>query len=104
MSDSPSGDPYIEEAEEAESEAAATRAANLFDLRRIIGGLFAIYGVILLVLGLGASDAEIDKAAGWNLNLSVGIALLVTSALFLIWAFTRPLGQQLEEAEAESDN
>ena len=102
MSDSPSGDPYIEEAEAAESEASATRAANLFDLRRIIGGLFAIYGVILLVLGLGASDAEIDKAAGWNLNLSVGIALLVTSAIFLIWAFTRPLGQELEEAEAEA--
>ena len=35
------------------------RAANLFDLRRIIGGLFLIYGAFLVILGLGASDAEI---------------------------------------------
>ena len=61
----------------------ARRAANLFDLRRIIGGLFAIYGVILVILGLGASDAEIDKAAGWNLNLWVGVAMLVVAAIFL---------------------
>ena len=26
--------------------------ANLFDLRRIIGGLFIVYGVLLAVLGL----------------------------------------------------
>ena len=42
----------------------AARAANLFDLRRIIGGLFVVYGVILTVLGLAESDAEIAKSAG----------------------------------------
>jgi membrane protein implicated in regulation of membrane protease activity len=77
----------------------ARRAANLFDLRRIIGGLFAIYGVILVILGLGASDAEIDKAAGWNLNLWVGIAMLVVAAIFVTWALTRPLSDELEESE-----
>jgi hypothetical protein len=77
----------------------ARRAANLFDLRRIIGGLFAIYGVILVILGLGASDAEIDKAAGWNLNLWVGIAMLVVAAIFVTWALTRPLSDELEETE-----
>jgi hypothetical protein len=93
-------DPLIAQAEEAELDAErARRAATLFDLRRLIGGLFAIYGVILVILGLGASDAEIDKAAGWNLNLSTGIAMLVLAALFLIWAFVRPLADQLEEAE-----
>lgn len=35
-----------------------TRAANLFDIRRIIGGLFVVYAVILLVMGLGASEAD----------------------------------------------
>ena len=40
------------------------RAANLFDLRRIIGGLFAALGVLLTILGLTDSQAEIDKAAG----------------------------------------
>ena len=61
----------------------------------MIGGLFLIYGVILVILGIGADDAEIEKAAGWNLNLYVGIAMLVVAALFLIWAFMRPLAQQL---------
>jgi len=93
---SPTGDPHISQSEEAEVDAdRARRAADLFDLRRIIGGLFAIYGVILLALGLGASDADIEKAAGWNLNLWVGVAMLITAALFLAWAFARPLGQEI---------
>ena len=77
----------------------AERAANLFDIRRIIGGLFAIYGVILVILGLGASDAEIDKAAGINLNLWVGIALLVVAALFVGWALLRPVGRRMARSE-----
>jgi hypothetical protein len=97
MSDpDPTRDPLSSQHEEAAlDEGRAARAANLFDLRRLIGGLFLIYGVILLILGIGASDAEIDKAAGWNLNLYVGIAMLIVAALFLIWAFTRPLSQEL---------
>jgi hypothetical protein len=98
--ESPTGDRLIAQHEEAEIDAQrARRAANLFDLRRLIGGLFLIYGVILVILGIGASDAEIDKSAGWNLNLDVGIAMLVVAALFLVWAFTRPLADQLEENE-----
>ena len=92
----PTGDPLISKHEEAEIDAQrARRAANLFDLRRMIGGLFLIYGVILVILGLGASDAEIDKAAGWNLNLWVGVAMLITAAIFLAWAFARPLGDEI---------
>jgi hypothetical protein len=98
-------DPMIEQAERAEIDAGrARRAATLFDLRRMIGGLFAIYGVILVILGLGASDAEIDKAAGWNLNLWTGVAMLIVAALFLLWAFTRPLGEELEETERDESD
>ena len=61
-----------------------------------------LYGAILLVLGLGASDAEIDKAAGMNINLWAGLAMLVVGAIFLAWAFTRPLGEQLVDAESEA--
>src|SRR5918998_5698899 len=93
-------DPLIAQSETAEIDARrARRAANLFDLRRMIGGLFLIYVLILFVLGLGASDAEIDKAAGWNLNLWVGVAMLAVGALFLLWAFTRPLSDELGDAE-----
>jgi hypothetical protein len=106
MSDpDPTRDPLIAQHEEAAlDEGRAARAANLFDLRRMIGGIFLIYGVILLILGIGASDAEIDKAAGWNLNLYVGIAMLVVGALFLIWAFTRPLSQELGVEEPPEDD
>jgi hypothetical protein len=75
----------------------ARRAANLFDLRRLIGGLFVIYGVILTILGIGASDAELEKAAGINLNLWVGLCMLGFGALFIAWALWRPLGEELEE-------
>ena len=96
----PTGDPLItRHEEEALSTRRARRAANLFDLRRIIGALFAVYGLILVVLGIGASDAEIDKAAGWNLNLYVGLAMLAVAAFFLAWAFLRPLADELEDAE-----
>jgi hypothetical protein len=37
------------------------------------------------------------KAAGINLNLWVGICMLVVAALFLLWAFTRPLSRELGE-------
>src|SRR3954469_25202259 len=95
-------DKFISEAEQAELEAHRNaRAANLFDVRRFIGGLFVIYGAILLILGLGASDAEVEKAAGVNVNLWVGLAMLIVGALFLAWAFGRPLGQDLAKAESE---
>jgi hypothetical protein len=75
------------------------RAANLFDLRRIIGGLFVVYGVLLAVLGLFDSQEEIDKAAGVNINLWAGVGMLVFGALMLLWAFTRPLGDELASHE-----
>jgi hypothetical protein len=95
-----SDDPLIRESEEAESEVPSdreARAANLFDLRRIIGGLFAVYGVILTIVGLTDSQKEIDKAAGININLWTGLGMLVVAAIFLVWAFTRPLSEQLKE-------
>jgi cation transport ATPase len=91
-------DELIPQSEQAETERTA-RAANLFDLRRIIGGMFAIYGVILFVLGLTASQKEIDKAAGWNLNLWVGLAMMIVAAIFIGWALARPLSEQLDEYE-----
>jgi len=101
-------DELISQTEQAEAQAdrerdpdREARAANLFDLRRIIGGMFAIYGVILFILGIAASQKEIDKAAGWNLNLWVGLAMIVVAAIFLGWAFARPLSEQLDADDFE---
>ena len=71
----------------------------LLDIRRIIAGLLGLYGVILLVAGIVGSDADKNKAAGVNINLWVGIALIVASALFWLWALSRPLTEELREAE-----
>jgi hypothetical protein len=101
-----SKDALIDRTEEAADERSggrAMRAANLFDLRRIIGGVFVAWGVLLTILGLTESDAEIQKAAGININLWAGLAMLVFGALMLLWAFTRPLGEELREAE-EGEN
>jgi len=93
-------DKFIAESEKAEQEAHRNaRAANLFDVRRFIGGLFVLYGLILLVMGIGASDADVDKAAGVNVNLWTGLAMLLVGAFFLAWAFTRPLSKELGEDE-----
>jgi hypothetical protein len=81
------------------SESRVERAANLFDLRRIIGGVFVVWGVLLTILGLTGSDAETNKAAGININLYAGIGMLIFGVLFLVWAFTRPLGEELVESE-----
>ena len=100
-----SDDPLVERTEStAASEGAASvaQAANLFDLRRIIGGVFGVWGVLLVILGITDSDAEIAKAADVNINLWAGLGMLVISAFFLIWAFTRPLGEELAERRSQS--
>jgi hypothetical protein len=89
---SPTGDPHIAQSEQAEAEAQrAAKAARLFDIRRLIGGLFLIYGVILVVLGLGESDASIEKSADINVNLYAGLGMLVLAAFFIAWGLMRPL-------------
>src|ERR1043165_2229487 len=94
-----SDDPLIEKTEQQSSGMAAARAAqaaNLFDLRRIIGGGFLFWGILLVILGITDSDAEIAKAADVNINLWAGLSMLAISAIFLVWAFTRPLGRSEE--------
>ncbi len=94
-------DPLIEKTEQADAERAA-KAARLFDIRRLIGGLFLIYGVILTVLGLGESDASIAKSADINVNLYAGIGMLIMSACFIAWALWRPLGEEEASESARS--
>ncbi|TKK83958.1 hypothetical protein FDA94_31840 [Herbidospora galbida] len=62
----------------------------LFDIRRILGGLFAVYGVILVVVGLLDGAEEIAKAEGVRINLWTGIGMLVLAAIFLVWERLRP--------------
>ncbi|MDN0200837.1 hypothetical protein [Streptomyces sp. S.PNR 29] len=76
--------------EVSELETKSQTAARLFDIRRIIGGLFVIYGVIVTIAGFTASDADIDKAEGVNINLWTGLGMLALGLFFLIWLKLRP--------------
>ncbi|RSM52795.1 hypothetical protein DMB66_39635 [Actinoplanes sp. ATCC 53533] len=65
-------------------------AARLFDVRRVIGGLFVVYGTIVTLLGVFDSGAEISKAQGVRINLWMGLAMLALGAFFLLWLRWRP--------------
>jgi hypothetical protein len=84
---------------EHDTGAREAQAANLFDLRRIIGGLFVLYGIVLTIVGLGDSDKEIAKAAGLHINFIAGLGMLALGIFFIAWALLRPLGKQLQEEE-----
>ncbi|WP_112262093.1 hypothetical protein [Lentzea terrae] len=64
---------------------------RLFDLRLIIAFLFGLYGVVLVVVGVGfTSDDDLRKAEGVNINLWAGVAMVVLAAVFAAWATLRP--------------
>ena len=80
--------------ESDEDKAKAARAANKFDIRRLIGGLFILYSVILIALGLFGSHAIKNKAAGINVDLWTGLGMLVFGALMIFWALSRPVAPE----------
>ena len=85
-----------------ESETGRRRVARLFDVRLVIGGLFVIYGIIVGVIGLFDSAAEVQKAQGVHINLWMGIAMLVFGALVLLWLRLSP-PEALPEPGDETD-
>ena len=92
----------IAAAEEAEARDRATGMASLFDLRMVIGGLLALYGVILTVMGVFASDQAKAKAAGININIWAGLVILAGGAVFLAWARLRPLrAEDLQDTDTD---
>ncbi|WP_327117718.1 hypothetical protein OG206_19330 [Streptomyces sp. NBC_01341] len=76
--------------EVSELERTSATAARLFDIRRIIGGLFVIYGVIVTIAGISPSEADLKKAEGVHINLWTGLAMLALGLFFLIWMKLRP--------------
>ncbi|WP_075734670.1 hypothetical protein [Streptomyces acidiscabies] len=87
--------------EVTELEGKSTTAARIFDLRRIIGGLFVLYGVIITITGITDGDAEIDKAQGININLWTGLGMLGLGVFFLVWLWVRPTPPLAEEGESK---
>ncbi|WP_220183339.1 hypothetical protein [Sphaerisporangium album] len=80
------------------------RAARLFDIRRIIGGLFVVYGVILTITGLLDGQAEVAKAEGVRINLWTGLAMIVVGVVFVVWERLRPYDAPDASPESESES
>jgi hypothetical protein len=79
-------DREIEETDEAPS----SSAVRLFDIRRVIGGLFTLYGVLVLGAGIVDGSSASKKAAGIDINVWTGIAMLVFGLLMLLWMMLSP--------------
>jgi drug/metabolite transporter (DMT)-like permease len=70
-----------------------SRLARFFELRAVVAVLFAVYGVVCTIWGLAfTTQREIERAGGFNLNLTSGIGMLVIAIGFGLWAALRPLG------------
>jgi len=80
--------PPVGETDEQEVESA--KAANWFDIRRLIGAVFLVYGLMLTVTGIVGSYHVKHKADGINVDLWTGIGMLIFGALMVVWALTRP--------------
>ena len=89
-------------AELTPEEARNCRLAKLFDLRSFIGSLFVIIGILVTIPGLAASPATINRAAGVNVGLWVGLTMLVLGLLFLAWVMLKPPAS-ITAAEAEAE-
>ncbi|MGP9016896.1 hypothetical protein ACT1U9_00620 [Streptomyces sp. BR1] len=89
--------------EVSELEKKSATAARLFDIRRIIGGLFTLYGVIVTIAGISPSDADLKKAQGININLWTGLGMLALGLFFLVWLKLRPLATHTPGDEADEE-
>ena len=54
------------------------------DIRKPLGGLLALLGLILVIYGLTSDPAQYRKSNGRNVNLTWGAALTVTGTAFLL--------------------
>ena len=84
--------------EVTELQAKSATAARIFDLRRIIGGLFVLYGIIVTIAGINPSDSSLDKSEGININLWTGLGMLLLGIFFLVWLKLRPTPPPVPEA------
>ncbi|MFN8077078.1 MAG: hypothetical protein U0Q15_16885 [Kineosporiaceae bacterium] len=74
------------------------RVPALFDLRTLIGGLFTLYGVVLIVASPFIDDS---KADGLDMNLWLGLSMLLLGVGFLGWVRWRPLRTEGTSAAAK---
>jgi len=85
----------------------AVRSTRRFDLRRILGALFVVYGVIVLIVGLVdlGNDHETKMTGGIQINIWTGIGMLVLGGVFFLWDRLAPVPAEdiVRNLEREED-
>ncbi|MEU5290116.1 hypothetical protein AB0H92_48390 [Streptomyces phaeochromogenes] len=89
--------------EVTELQGKSATAARLFDIRRIIGGLFVVYGIIVTIAGITESDADIAKAQDVNINLWTGLGMLALGLFFLAWLWLRPVAPPTPDLDQNTE-
>lgn len=101
MSDNVSETPDLVRLSEGEKNE-LIRHTRRTDLRRIIGGLFVIYGVLVTLMGIIDPAADTAKTGGIHINLWTGICMLIIGGLFFLWDRLAPVPAEDIVASAES--
>lgn len=78
------------------------RQARMLDLRIYISALFLIFGTTVTAMGISPSQAQLDRAAGVNINLWAGLAMLGLALVMGVWAFVSP--PELPDADSSDPN
>jgi hypothetical protein len=91
MSENPETQRHAQELTDPAVAEDAVRSTRRFDLRRILGGLFIVYGIIVAIIGLVNHSTDGDKTGGIQINLWTGLAMLVGGLLFLLWDRLAPV-------------
>jgi len=79
------------------------RIARLFDVRRVIGGLFVVYGVIVTGIGFFDDATELEKAQGVRINLWMGLGMLALGLLMLLWLRLNPPPEPAEPSAEDTE-
>ena len=78
-----------------------------FDLRRIIGGVLALFGILVGIVGLvdPAADTDPNVTGGIPINLWSGAGMLVVGVFFFVWDRLAPVPAEdiLRSARASAE-
>ena len=70
---------------------------SFFDLRRPLGWLFSMLGILLVIAGLRATPAADARSLGININLIWGV-VMIAFALVCLWLARRETRRRSEAA------
>jgi uncharacterized membrane protein len=87
---------------QATREGGRKHTAGAYDVRIFIAGLIGFYGIVLVLMGIFADNADDQhKTGGVDANLWAGLVMVVVAIAFLVWTRLRPVVVD-EKAVAEA--